>query len=75
MAVGDMEAQLQIRQPTLSRELGHLREAGAVSTRRQSRVMFYRLADETIRRLLDVLCEHFDDETVGTSHMKETENA
>jgi len=63
MAVGDMAEILKIRQPTLSRELGHLREAGIVSTRRQSRVIFYQLADDNIRRLLDVLCDHFETET------------
>ena len=62
MAVGDMEETLHIRQPTLSRELGHLREAGIVSTRRQSRVIFYQLADAQTRRLLDVLCDHFEKE-------------
>ena len=62
MAVGDMEENLQIKQPTLSRELGHLREAGLVSTRRQSRVIFYQLTDDKIRQLLDVLCAHFEQE-------------
>jgi len=65
MAVGDMEDMLEIRQPTLSRELGHLREAGMVATRKQSRVVFYRIDDPMISRLLDILCEHFEAESIG----------
>jgi len=75
MAVGDMEDMLQIRQPTLSRELGHLREAGVVTTRKQSRVVFYQLSDARIARLLDVLCDHFDNETILENQNRELEHA
>jgi DNA-binding transcriptional ArsR family regulator len=56
LSVGDIEHDLGIRQPRLSRELGKLREAGFVTSRRDSRVMFYRLADEPrVRALLDAI--------------------
>lgn len=52
MRVGDLEAQLDIRQPTLSQQLGVLRNEGVVSTRREGKNIHYRVTDA---RLLDVL--------------------
>jgi DNA-binding transcriptional ArsR family regulator len=52
MCVSDLEAQLAIRQPTLSQQLGVLRNEGVVDTRREGRNIHYRIAD---RRLLEVL--------------------
>jgi DNA-binding transcriptional ArsR family regulator len=57
MSVGDIEEELQIRQPTLSRELGHLREAGVISPRRQSKVVFYSLTSAPMRNLIEAICE------------------
>ena len=45
MSVGDIEVKLDIKQPRLSRELAKLRDEGMVTTRRQSKVIFYRLSD------------------------------
>lgn len=56
MSVGDIEDDLQIRQPTLSRELGHLREAGVISPRRQSKVVFYSLTNAPMRTLIEAIC-------------------
>ncbi len=56
LSVGDIEKDLGIRQPRLSRELGKLREEGFVMSRRDSRVMFYTLADEPrVRALIDAI--------------------
>lgn len=52
MCVGDLEAQLDIRQPTLSQQLAVLRNEGVVSTRREGKNIHYRVTDP---RLLDVL--------------------
>lgn len=52
MCVGDLEAALDIRQPTLSQQLGVLRTEGVVHTRREGKSIFYSIADT---RLLDVL--------------------
>lgn len=57
MSVGDMEAKLGIHQPRLSRELGKLREEGLVSTRRESKVVFYHLSDERAISLVDAVCD------------------
>ncbi len=59
MAVGDIETTLGIRQPRLSRELAKLREEGILNTRRASKVVFYRLADERVRKLVDAMCSIF----------------
>jgi DNA-binding transcriptional ArsR family regulator len=57
MSVGDMERQLGIKQPRLSRELGKLREDGLVETRRESKVIFYRLSDTPrLREMVDAVC-------------------
>ena len=59
MAVGDIEKTLDIRQPRLSRELAKLREEGILDTRRESKVIFYRLADERVGKLIDAMCSIF----------------
>lgn len=51
-SVGDIEAALGIKQPRLSRELAKLREEGFLTTRRESKVIFYRLVDEPRQKLL-----------------------
>lgn len=57
MSVGDIEDTLNIRQPRLSRELAKLREEGLVETRRESKVVFYRLAEcGRVRGMLDAIC-------------------
>jgi DNA-binding transcriptional ArsR family regulator len=57
MSVGDIEERLDIRQPRLSRELAKLRDEGLVETRRESKVIFYRLADSPrVRAMIDAVC-------------------
>lgn len=58
-AVAELEAELGIRQPNLSQHLAELRDAGLVVTRRESRSVFYRLADEDQHRLLAALLHGF----------------
>lgn len=57
MSVGDIEQVLDIRQPTLSRELGHLRDADIISPRRQSKVVFYSLTNTPMQQLIEAICE------------------
>lgn len=52
ISVGDMESRFGFRQPRLSRELAKLREEGLVETRRESKVVFYRLADNPRARAM-----------------------
>ena len=57
MSVGDIEQTLDIRQPRLSRELAKLRDEGLVETRRESKVIFYRLAaDSGVSAMVDAIC-------------------
>lgn len=51
-SVTALEQQLGIRQPTLSQQLGVLRSEGVVTTRREGKHVFYRVADAA---LLDIL--------------------
>jgi len=54
-AVGELEERLGIHQPTLSQQLGVLREAGIVTTRREAKQIFYRLSEEKAARLIEAL--------------------
>ncbi|MDZ7928274.1 MAG: sulfite-sensing transcriptional repressor BigR [Agrobacterium sp.] len=54
-SVGELEAKLDIRQPTLSQQLGVLREAGVVETRREAKQIFYRLTEEKAAQLIEAL--------------------
>lgn len=57
MSVGDIENQLGFKQPRLSRELAKLRDEGFVETRRESKVIFYRLTDTPrVRDMVDAIC-------------------
>jgi len=55
MCVGDLEETLGIRQPTLSQQLGVLRNEGVVSTRREGKNVFYSIADAKLLKVLEVL--------------------
>ncbi len=55
ISVGDLEAQLDIHQPTLSQQLGVLRREGVVNTRRDGKKIFYSVADARLLALLRTL--------------------
>lgn len=55
MCVSDLEEQLDIRQPTLSQQLGVLRAEGVVETRRDGKRIYYRVADPKLVKLLETL--------------------
>ncbi len=54
-SVGELEEELGVRQPTLSQQLGVLREAGVVQTRREAKQIFYRLSEEKAAQLVTAL--------------------
>lgn len=58
-SVSEIEARSGVRQPVLSRELARLRQLKLVVTRRDSKLVYYRLADDRLERLLSSLCEAF----------------
>ena len=53
--VSDFESLLDIRQPTLSQQLGVLRNAGLVTTRRDGKRIYYSLASTEVQQLLNLL--------------------
>jgi len=55
MCVSELEEQLDIRQPTLSQQLGVLRSEGVVNTRREGKRIFYSVADAGVLEILLVL--------------------
>lgn len=54
-SVGEMELKLNIRQPTLSQQLGRLRIDGLVNTRRDSKVIYYSIASSDAEAVIEVL--------------------
>ena len=55
MCVSELEEQLGIRQPTLSQQLGVLRNEGVVNTRRQGKNIYYSVADPAMLEIVAVL--------------------
>jgi DNA-binding transcriptional ArsR family regulator len=55
MCVSELEAQLDIHQPTLSQQLGVLRNEGVVNTRRDGKNIHYSVADAKLLEILAVL--------------------
>ena len=53
--VGELEAELGIRQPTLSQQLGILRSQEVVSTRREGKNIYYRVASPELLQILALL--------------------
>lgn len=55
MCVSELEEALDIRQPTLSQQLGVLRNEGVVTTRRDGKRVYYRVADERLLAMLELM--------------------
>lgn len=55
MCVSDLEETLDIRQPTLSQQLGVLRNEGLVATRRDGKRIYYSVADPNALKVLELL--------------------
>ncbi len=53
--VGELEELLDIRQPTLSQQLGVLREESLVETRRDGKQIYYRIASDRALAVMKVL--------------------
>ena len=52
-SVTELEQLLALRQPTVSQQLARLREDGLVKTRRQGKTIYYSLADNDVRIIVD----------------------
>jgi DNA-binding transcriptional ArsR family regulator len=57
--VGEIEEAAKIGQPALSQQLGVLRKAGLVTTRKEAKLVFYRLSGERLGEVA-ALVESFD---------------
>ena len=55
MRVSELEQALGIHQPTLSQQLGVLRNEGVVHTRREGKSIFYSVADPAMLEILGLL--------------------
>ena len=57
--VGELEELVGISQPTLSQQLGVLREEGLVNTRREGKNIYYEIASPQALAVMNVLFEQF----------------
>jgi len=58
-SVGQMVELCAQTQSSVSQHLGRLREGGLVKTRRDGTTIYYSLADDDVRKLIDMLCDRF----------------
>ena len=54
-SVGELEQILALRQPTVSQQLARLRLDGLVDTRRDGKTVYYSIADDDVRRVIEVI--------------------
>ncbi len=57
LSVSELEEVTGVRQPVLSRDLGRLRDHHLVKTRKESKAVIYRLADEKVSYLMRAMCD------------------
>ncbi len=55
LSVGQLESLLDLRQATVSQMLARLRDEGLVNTRRDGKAIYYSLADDRSKDLLELL--------------------
>ena len=58
-SVGELEELLDIKQPSLSQQLGVLRRQGLVETRREGKRIYYRLRSKEALAIIDSLYAQF----------------
>ncbi|RME16704.1 MAG: transcriptional regulator [Alphaproteobacteria bacterium] len=58
-SVSELEEMLHARQAAVSQQLARLRMEGLVTPRRQGKSIYYSLADDRPRRILEVIYEMF----------------
>lgn len=66
--VSELESMLGIQQPTLSQQLGVLREEQLVSTRREGKQIYYSLASKEATAVLQVLYQLYCVQPQGEDH-------
>jgi len=63
--VGELQELVGVGQPTLSQQLGVLRDEGLVATRREGKQIHYRIDSPQALAVLQVLYEQFCDQSKG----------
>jgi DNA-binding transcriptional ArsR family regulator len=58
-SVTELEGLLALSQATVSQQLARLRHEGLVETRRDGRVIYYSIADDTTRKFLQAIYDKF----------------
>ncbi len=69
-SVGELEALLDIQQPTLSQQLGVLRNEGFVATRRDGKYIYYRVAHPHVQVILETLHQLYCTSPAATPKVK-----
>ena len=59
LSVGELQPRIGLSQSALSQHLAILREDGAVATRRDGQIVYYRVADPAVLRVLETLADLF----------------
>ncbi len=59
LRVGELEQRVGVAQPTLSQQLGVLRDEGLVSTRREGKAIHYRIDSPQAQAVMQTLYEQF----------------
>lgn len=67
LCVSELETTVGIGQPTLSQQLGVLREEALVSTRREGKQIFYSIASDEAQAVLQVLYQLYCNQTKGAT--------
>ena len=57
--VGELEQQVGVNQPTLSQQLGVLRDEGLVTTRRDGKAIYYRIDSPQAQAVMHTLHQQF----------------
>ena len=60
-SVSELEAILSLRQATVSQQLARLRYDNLVATRRDGKTIYYRIANDRVRRVVALMYELFCD--------------
>ncbi len=58
-SVKELEDLLSLRQPTVSQQLARLRMEGFIEARRDGKMIYYRLADDRAKRMVEQIYEMF----------------
>lgn len=59
LSVAELEREVGLHQPALSQQIAELRQAGLIVGRKQSKSVFYRLADGRVAEFIELLQRHF----------------